>query len=44
MSVWQPSAQGLADLLQLLREAINPTTDGQHVQQVNYQFCINLVT
>lgn len=33
MSAWQPSAQGLSDLLQLLREAINPT-DGQNVQEV----------
>ncbi|CAO0801605.1 unnamed protein product [Mucor circinelloides] len=32
MSAWQPSAQGLSDLLQLLREAINPT-DGQNVQE-----------
>lgn len=33
MSAWQPSAQGLTDLLNLLREAINPT-DGHNVQQV----------
>ncbi|KAG0742794.1 hypothetical protein G6F57_010403 [Rhizopus arrhizus] len=32
MSTWQPQPQGLADLLQLLREAINPT-DNQNVQQ-----------
>ncbi|KAI8373588.1 armadillo-type protein [Choanephora cucurbitarum] len=32
MSAWQPSAQGLSDLLQLLREAINPT-DSQNVQE-----------
>ncbi|CEP13027.1 hypothetical protein [Parasitella parasitica] len=32
MSSWQPSAQGLSDLLQLLREAINPT-DNQNVQK-----------
>ncbi|KAI9474313.1 MAG: armadillo-type protein [Benjaminiella poitrasii] len=32
MSAWQPSAQGLTDLLQLLREAINPT-DGHNVQE-----------
>jgi transportin-1 len=35
MSNWQPSAQGLSDLLQLLREAINPSNDGQNVQEVN---------
>lgn len=35
MSIWQPSPQGLSDLLQLLREAINPTADGQNVQEVN---------
>lgn len=34
MSNWQPSAQGLSDLLKLLREAINPSTDGQNVQEV----------
>lgn len=33
MSNWQPQPQGLSDLLQLLREAINPT-DSQNVQQV----------
>ncbi|KAG1202970.1 hypothetical protein G6F70_001771 [Rhizopus microsporus] len=32
MSNWQPQPQGLSDLLQLLREAINPT-DSQNVQQ-----------
>ncbi|KAI8366824.1 armadillo-type protein [Radiomyces spectabilis] len=32
MSTWQPTEQGLSDLLQLLREAINPT-DGQNVQE-----------
>lgn len=35
MSNWQPSAQGLSDLLQLLREAINPSNDGQNVQEVS---------
>jgi hypothetical protein len=33
MSTWQPTSQGLSDLLQLLKEAINPT-DSQAVQQV----------
>jgi transportin-1 len=33
MSAWQPSAQGLSDLLKLLREAINPT-DSKNVQEV----------
>ncbi|KAI9283119.1 armadillo-type protein [Sporodiniella umbellata] len=32
MSTWQPQPQGLSELLQLLREAINPT-DSQSVQQ-----------
>ncbi|KAF7724699.1 hypothetical protein EC973_000807 [Apophysomyces ossiformis] len=32
MSHWQPTEQGLSDLLQLLREAINPT-DSQRVQE-----------
>lgn len=38
MSTWQPSPQGLSDLLQLLREAINPTADGHNVQEVNAYF------
>ncbi|KAI8969128.1 armadillo-type protein [Mycotypha africana] len=34
MSAWQPSPQGLSDLLQLLREAINPSNEGgQNVQE-----------
>ncbi|GAA5797479.1 armadillo-type protein [Helicostylum pulchrum] len=33
MSTWQPSPQGLSDLLQLLREAINPSADGHNVQE-----------
>jgi transportin-1 len=37
MSTWQPQPQGLADLLQLLREAINPT-DNQNVQQVSQKY------
>jgi hypothetical protein len=35
MSTWQPSAQGLGDLLTLLREAISPT-DSKNVQEVRY--------
>lgn len=35
MSTWQPSAQGLDDLLNLLREAIKPT-DSQNVQDVRH--------
>ncbi|KAI9498718.1 armadillo-type protein [Zychaea mexicana] len=33
MSNWQPTEQGLSDLLQLLREALNPT-DNNNVQQI----------
>lgn len=35
MSNWQPTEQGLSDLLQLLREALNPT-DSQIVQEVGH--------
>ncbi|ORX49516.1 ARM repeat-containing protein [Hesseltinella vesiculosa] len=33
MSTWQPSEQGLSDLLQLLREAVNPTNNS-NVQEI----------
>ncbi|KAI8061151.1 armadillo-type protein [Gongronella butleri] len=33
MSAWQPSDQGLSDLLQLLREAVHPTNNSQNVQE-----------
>lgn len=33
MSSWQPTEQGLKDLLQLLHEAMHPTS-GQTVQEV----------
>ncbi|KAI7877683.1 ARM repeat-containing protein [Lichtheimia hyalospora FSU 10163] len=32
-NTWQPTEQGLSDLLQLLREALNPS-DSQHVQEI----------
>lgn len=32
-NTWQPTEQGLSDLLQLLREALNPS-DSHAVQQV----------
>ncbi|KAI9258897.1 armadillo-type protein [Phascolomyces articulosus] len=33
MSTWRPTEQGLSDLLQLLREALNPT-DNNNVQEI----------
>jgi hypothetical protein len=34
MSSWQPTDQGLSELLQLLREAVNPSNE-QNVQEVS---------